>query len=80
LAGFLRRGSMSGRFDFGEIEHLQATGGLAELHATEMSGPPADAAGRLCRLCPNTRHRMADDVERAIRSRCVNLADPPRRS
>ncbi len=65
-------------FDFGEIEALQRAGRWDE--ATSLL---ADAAQRLERggadfvlICANTMHRMADDVQAAIRIPLLHIVDP----
>ena len=65
-------------FDFGEIEALQHAGRWDEAAALMI-----DAAQRLERggadfflICTNTMHRMADQVQAAVRIPLLHIADP----
>ena len=65
-------------FDFGEIEALQRAGRWDEAAALLI-----DAARRLERggadfflICTNTMHRMADEVQAAVRIPLLHIADP----
>ena len=65
-------------FDFGEIEALQHAGRWDEAAALLI-----DAARRLERggadfflICTNTMHRMADEVQAAVRIPLLHIADP----
>ena len=65
-------------FDFGEIEALQHAG-----RWDDAAAPMIDAAQRLERggadfflICTNTMHRMADQVQAAVRIPLLHIADP----
>src|SRR5882757_9093129 len=78
LGGVHSARSLMWSVDFGEIEHLQHQGDWDELTRQMI-----DAGSRLERggadfivLCTNTMHRMADEVQAAVRIPLLHIADP----
>lgn len=65
-------------FDFAEIEQLQSAGAWDEATARMVDvARRLEAGGAACVLiCTNTMHRMADDVQAAIRVPLIHIADP----
>jgi hypothetical protein len=63
-------------FDFGEIEELQHAGRWDDASAEIIVAAQRMERGHFVVICTNTMHRMADQVQVAIRLLLLHIADP----